>query len=147
MNVKKGNEGTGAQVDLFKDIVNTVDKRQATTAKTVCTKLLMNTVKRDVSSVEASLELTKIPLFRCSHQFQTISLTGTRRLEKSGKTLAKQTPLDRYLARPSSDTSLWYQFVCSSDRVPVISGSSAQASWPLTEEYCHTMLLLHIPNR
>ena len=62
------------------------------------------------------------------------------------KTLTKQTPLDMYLARPSSDTSLWYQFMCSCDRVPVISGLSAQASWPLTEEYCRTMLLLHTPN-
>ena len=51
-----------------------------------------------------------------------------------------------YLARPSSDTSSWYQFVYSRDRVPVISSLLAQASWPLTEEYCRTMLLLHTPN-
>lgn len=67
-------------------MVQATEEDQGTTAKSICTKLLMNTVKRDVSSVEASYELTGLPLFRCSHNFQSVSLTGTRRLEKSRTT-------------------------------------------------------------
>ena len=126
-------------------MVQATEEDQGTTAKSICTKLLMNTVKRDVSSVEASYELTGLPLFRCSHHFQSVSLTGTRRLEKSRTTLTKQTPLDKYLARDSDDSSSWYQFICKTGKVPVISGASTVATWPLNTEYCRTMLLLHTP--
>ena len=60
----KSNQPTGAIADLFNDIVNcSVEDVQA---KSLCSKLLMNTVKRDVSAVEASYELSSLPLFRCS---------------------------------------------------------------------------------
>ena len=53
----KGNEPTGAVVELFNDIANSADECTGASAQRVCTKLLMNTVKRDVSSIEASYEL------------------------------------------------------------------------------------------
>lgn len=65
----KGNEPTGAVVDLFNDMANAADESSGATAKSVCTKLLMNTVKRDVSSMEASYELSSLPLYRCTHTF------------------------------------------------------------------------------
>ena len=70
----KGNQPTGAIADLFNDMVNC--SAEDVQAKSLCSKLLMNTVKRDVSAVEASYELSSLPLFRCSHSFQTISLSG-----------------------------------------------------------------------
>ena len=50
----KGNEGTGAVVDLFNGMANAADETSGATAKYICTKLLMNTVKRDISGIEAS---------------------------------------------------------------------------------------------
>jgi hypothetical protein len=139
----KGNEPTGATVDLFNDMVNTADEATGSTAKTLVTKLLMGTVKRDVSNVEASFELSSLPLYRSSHLIQSVSLSGSRVLERTGSTLTKSTPLDKYLVRENDDSSSWYNFICRSGKVPVISGSNTRATWPLSEDYCRTMLLLH----
>jgi hypothetical protein len=49
----KGNQPTGAVVDLFNDLVNSADEFTGATAKSICTKLLMQTVKRDISAVDA----------------------------------------------------------------------------------------------
>ena len=42
----KGNQPTGAVVDLFNDLVNCADESTGATAKSICTKLLVQTVKR-----------------------------------------------------------------------------------------------------
>ena len=138
----KGNEGIGSSVDLFNDMVNTADT--SATANSLCTKLLMNSVKRDVSAVEAAYEISSLPLYRCTHSFEYVSLSGARRLEKGGPTATKSTALDRYLAREENITCSWYQYVCKGGKVPVIAGYT-RASWPLNEDYCRTMLLLHWP--
>jgi hypothetical protein len=67
--------------------------------KSMCTKLLMNTVKRDIPAVEASYELSRLLLYRSSHNFQNISLSGSRVLRTDGSeiTITKNTPLERYL--------------------------------------------------
>jgi hypothetical protein len=52
--------------------------------KSLCTKLLMGTVKRDISAVETSFELSSLPLYRSSHTFQNLSLTGARILKTTG---------------------------------------------------------------
>ena len=59
-------------------------------------------------------------------------MSGSRRLERDGDTATCSTSLDKYLARP--------QFL------PVVSGGATHATWPLNENYCRTMLLLHWPN-
>jgi hypothetical protein len=125
-------------------MVHSSDGNSAT-ALSLCTKLLMNTVKRDISAVEASFELATLPLYRCTELFQSVSLSGSRVLERTGATTTKKTPLDRYLDRHEKDQSSWYQFICNSGKVPVIAGAT-QATWPLTPDYCRTMLLLHSPN-
>ena len=144
----KGNEPSGAVADLFNDIVNSVDENSdnTVTGKTICTKLLMGTVKGDISAVEASFELSSLPLYRCSHSFQNISSSGARVLPKNGTIATKHTPLDRYLDRPQNDKYSFYQYVCKNGNVPVISGGMLRATWPLTEEYCKNGLLLHWPN-
>ena len=142
----KGGQGTGALVDLFNDMVTSTNEDDNITAKSLCTKLLMQTTKRDISAVEASFELSSLPLYRCSHTFQNVSMSGSRVLERTGSTLTKQTSLDKYLSRPENDVSSWYSFVCKSGNVPVISGGNVRCSLPLNEEYCRTMLLLHSPN-
>ena len=139
----KGSDSTGALVNLFNDMANTSDETSGATAKSLCTKLLMNTVKRDISAVEASFELSGLPLYRCSHQFQSVSMSGSRVLERTGATLTKSTPLDKYLSRPDGDNSSWYEYICKSGKVPVVSGGSVRASWPLSEDFCRTMLLMH----
>ena len=143
----KGNQPTGAVVDLFNDLVNCADESTGATAKSICTKLLMQTVKRDISAVEASFELSRIPLYRCSHTFQNVCLSGYRLLNfyNEDKFVTKNTALDRYLQRDEKDMSSFYGFVCKNGKVPVITGN-IQATWPLDENYCRTMLILHFPN-
>ena len=142
----KGNESTGATADLFNDMINTTDDTSGATARSLCTQLLMGTVKRDISAVEASYELSSLPLYRSSHQFQSVSLSGSRILEKNENGVTKNTALDKYLSRPQNDTNSWYSFISKFGKVPVLSGSYIRATWPLTEDYCRTMLLLHWPN-
>ncbi len=139
----KGNVGTGAMADLFKDMASSANNE--TSLASLCTGLLMKTVKRDVSSVEACHELSMLPLYRCSHQFQSVSLTGTCVLERTGKSATKATPLDKYLARKETDHSSWHSFLCSTGRVPVIQGSTL-ATFPITADYARTVLLMHYPN-
>jgi hypothetical protein len=43
----QGNQPTGAVVDLFNDLVNCADEFTGATAKSICTKLLMQTAKMD----------------------------------------------------------------------------------------------------
>jgi hypothetical protein len=88
----KGNEPTVAIADLFNDMVNCSDENSGSTTKSLYTKLLMGTVKRDISAVETSFELSSLPLYRSSHTFQNLSLTGARILKSNGLTVTKSTP-------------------------------------------------------
>lgn len=126
--------------------MNNSDGSSGKTLKSQCSKLLMNTLKIDISSVDASFELPSIPLFRSSHLFQSVSLTGCRVLQQSGiNTITNSTIIDKYLSRHKNYHSSLYQFISNNGRVPVINGPT-QASWPLQEKYCKTTLLLHFPN-
>ena len=57
----------------------------------------------------------------------------------------KNTALDRYLQRNEKDMSSLYGFVCKNGKVPVITGN-IQTTWPLDDNYCRTMLILHFSN-
>jgi len=130
----KDSEPTGATADLFEDMVNAVDTTDAdqVTGKSICTKMLIKTVgRRDISGPEASFELSGLTLWRCSRQFAYLSMTGSRRLERDGDTATCSTPLDKYLARPQEQQCSWYQFASKAGKVPVVSGGSTHATWPL----------------
>jgi hypothetical protein len=105
-------------VDLFNDLVNSADEFTGATAKSICTKLLMQTVKRDISAVDASFELSRIPLYRCSHTFQNVCLSGCRLLSCNNEDtfVTKNTALDRYLQRDKKDMSFFYGFVVKTER-------------------------------
>ena len=142
----KDSEPTGATADLFKDMVNAVDATDAdqVTGKSMCAKMLIKTVgRRDTSGPEASFELSGLALWRCSRSFTYLSVSGLRRLERK---VTCSTPLDKYLARPQEEHCSWYHFACKNGKVPVVSGGATHATWPLNEDYCRTMLLLHWPN-
>ena len=145
----KDSEPTGATADLFKDMVNAVDATDAdqVTGKSMCAKMLIKTVgRRDISGPEASFELSGLALWRCTRSFTYLSMSGSRRLERDGDTATRSTPLDKYLARPREEHCSWYHFACKDGKVPVVSGGATHTTWPLNEDYCRTMLLLHWPN-
>ena len=142
----KGNQPTGAVVDLFHDLVRSASEDNGATTKSLVSKLLMDTVNRDITAVEASFELSSLPLYRSSHSFKSVSLSGFRVLEKNGVLLTKSTIVDKYLQRHQTQLCSLYDFICNMGKVPVLCGQSTQPSWPLTEEYSKTMLLLHWPN-
>ena len=145
----KDSEPTGATADLFKDMVNAVDATDAdqVTGKSMCAQMLIKTVgRRDIGGPEASFELSGLALWRCSRSFTYLSMSGSRRLERDGDTSTRGTPLDKYLARPQEEHCSWYHFACKDGKVPVVSGGATHATWPLNEDCCRTMLLLHWPN-
>ena len=145
----KDSEPTGATADLFKDMVNAVDATDAdqVTGKSMCAQMLIKTVgRRDIGGPEASFELSGLALWRCSRSFTYLSMSGSRRLERDGDTSTRGTPLDKYLARPQEKHCSWYHFACKDGKVPVVSGGATHATWPLNEDCCRTMLLLHWPN-
>lgn len=45
-----------------------------------------------------------------------------------------------------NDKSYWYQYISRSGKLPDIYGSQIGPSWPLIEDNCCTMMLLHKPN-
>ena len=109
--------------------------------------MLIKTVgRRDISGPEASFELSGLALWRCSRQFTYLSMSGLRRLERDGDTATRSTALDKYLAPPREEHCSWYKFASKNGKVPVVGGGATQATWPLNEDYCRTMLLLHWPN-
>jgi hypothetical protein len=69
------------QLQICSDMVNCSDDNSGSTTKSLGTKLLMGTVKRDISAVETSFELSSLPLYRSSHTIQNLSLTGARILK------------------------------------------------------------------
>ncbi|KAH3791553.1 hypothetical protein DPMN_145041 [Dreissena polymorpha] len=142
----KGNQPTDAISDLFNDMVNTSDESIGANAKSICTKVLINSVKRDISSVEASYELSSLPLYRCSHTSKSVSLSGARVIEKDGQAISRNNALDKYLFREKDKNISFYEFLCEGGKVPVIPGYTLNASWPLEEEYCKIKLFLHWPN-
>lgn len=125
------------------DLTNSVNQSTGSTVQSVCSKLLIDTVKRDISSMETSYELNSLPLYRCSNQFQAVNISESRILERTGFTLTKSTPLDMFLIRAAEDRCSWYQFVCKQGKVSVMSG---RATWPLNEDCSITMELVHWPN-
>ncbi|XP_078350740.1 uncharacterized protein LOC144635515 [Oculina patagonica] len=145
----KDGEPTGATADLFKDMVNTVDTSDAgeISGKSMCAKMLIKTVgRRDISGPEASFELSRLALWQCSRKFNYLSMSGSRRLERDGDTATRSTPLDEYLGRSRRESCSWYQFASKKNKIPVVTGGATHATWPLNEDYCRTMLLLHWPN-
>ena len=130
----KDSERTGATADLFEDMVNAVDSADAVqmTGKSICTKMLIKTVgRRDLGGPEASFELSGLALWRCSHQFTYLSMTGSRRLECDSDSATRSTPLDKYLARLQEQHCSWYQFACKDGKVPVVSRGATHATWLL----------------
>ena len=75
-------------LDLYCNIVHSSDSNGAD-GKPVCTKLLMETVKRNISAVKASYELSDLPL----HRFQSVSLSGSRVLNWSESQFTFFSPL------------------------------------------------------
>ena len=73
-------------------------------------------------------------------------MTGSRRLEQNGETATTSSSLDKYLARPREELCSWYDFASHNGKVPVVSGGATYATWPLLEDYCRTMMLLHCPS-
>ena len=71
-----------------------------------------------------------------------MSMSGSRVLEQTGAILTKSTPLDKYLFTPDGDNSSWYEYICKSGKVSVVSRGSVRASSPLSEDFCRTMLLM-----
>ena len=72
-----------------------------------------------------------------------MSLSGLKVLEKHGTNVIRSTAFDKYLSRDPRDISSFYYFVCKQGKV---NNSSTQASWPLDERYCRTMLKLQCSN-
>ena len=65
---------------------------------------------------------------------------------ENGEISTKNNALDKYLQRDEGDQTSLYNFLCRNGRVPVITGTHILPSWPLTEDYSRTMLLLHYPS-
>ena len=126
--------------------MNAIDADQVT-GKSMYAKMPIKAVgRRDISGLEASFELSGLALWRCSHPFTYLSMSGSRRLERDGETATRSIPLDKYLARLQDEHCSWYHFASKNGNVPVVSGGSKHATWPLNEDYCRTMLLLHWPS-
>lgn len=140
----KGNQPTGAVIDLFNDMINCADDSTCTTAKSICSTLLIGIIERDVSSVENSFELSGLAQYRSFHTFQSVIFSGSRILDnsKGNATLTKHNIIEKYVSTDENEKNSLYSFICKQGKVPVVNGYSS-ASWPLVNDYCRFALLLH----
>ena len=138
----KGSQSSSALCEDMRSIATNADPESSDARKCI-NKLLMQTAKRDVTSVEASHELSGLPLYHCSEDFVKVSLGG-RLLQRVGDSATRPHMIDKYIARPSSDKRSLYEFLCDFG-VPVIQGNT-YATRPISVEYAKAQLLLHYPD-
>jgi hypothetical protein len=139
------------------------DKRDV---KRVARKLLNICSKnRVISKQEAVCQLIGLPLYTCSEILEPVSLAGNIRLGTEFQ--AKRTFLSRYVNREKTadvenmsldqyfhhcynktgDRSNSRNFEKSKTRIPIYSGASCEAVYPITPAYARGIMLIHSPWR
>lgn len=117
---------------------------------------LMNraAANRIISKQETMIQAAGLDLVRCSDIIETVSLTGSYRLMKGGK--APSTMIGKYakrdLAGPEGPLSLDQFFRRRKQRtnvswsiIPHYVGGRSQPTYPVTEGYARSVLIIHRP--
>lgn len=95
--------------DLFSDMEN--NSEESSGEQSLSSKLLMNTVKRDISLWGHLLSCLSFP-FCSSHLFQWVSLTGS--IHQCQRTIREEEEVDRYIVIHPRNNSFWIQNYWSS---------------------------------
>jgi hypothetical protein len=139
--------------------------------RTLRNRLLNKTVaRRMISKLKCMVELGKLDAWVCNEKFTKVSLSGFKKLEKDGETGSKNTPIEKYMMRgPAIDGISLYHFVLDNGNtpiieadtagegsyeqvdarscVPVFTGGAMHPTWPLSDSYARSMLIVHKPWR
>ena len=156
----KGNETIVEEKNQMKALIlGSQDVTGSTNdVKRVARKLLNKTTKdKVISKQECMCHLAKLPLYLCSESFETVSISGEYRLCTSGE--AKSSFLSKYAKRDTDwgHMSLHQYFhfkknFASSRQpssqkciIPHIVGARSAPTYPPTEGYAKSVLILHEP--
>lgn len=159
----KGNETIVEERSQMKALILGSQDISGTTndVKRIARKLLNKTSKdKVISKQECMCQLAKLELFMCSESIETVSISGEYRLCTSGE--AKSSFLTKYAKRNitncnemslhqyfhftknSASSRLYSSHKCI---IPHYVGARSVPTYPLTEGYAKSVLILHVPWR
>ena len=132
-----------------------------TDVKRIARKLLKKTSKdKVISKQECMCHLVKLDLFLCSESIDTVSISGEYRLCTSNE--AKRSILVKYAKRDAPECSemSFHQFFHHTKNIipskihknhrwiiPHYVGARSYQTFPITEGYAKSVLILHVPWR
>ena len=157
----KGNESLLEEMKQMKALILGCEDISGTSkdVKRIARKLLNQTTKdKVISKQECMCHLARLDLFLCSEAIETVSISGEYRLCTSGQ--SNFSFLTKYAHRDISkykDMSLhqYFEYIkngalkgaCSNRRsiIPHYVGAKSVPTYPPTEGYAKSVLLLHVP--
>jgi hypothetical protein len=159
----KGEISSTDAVSIFKKLVNNTSLSDNISFASLAQRLNMRILRtRELSAAEADFCLAGMKYYECTVQFIRISLNvGQRVLDvdaatnidergdvgDEGHSVVRANQFDKYLKRPDGDlASTFHKYNTRTQRIiPVYLHADMQPSWPISESYAKTMLLLHTP--
>ena len=157
----KGNETIVEEKKQMKALILGSQDISGTTndVKRIARKLLNKTCKdKIISKQECMCHLAKLDLFLCSESIETVSISGEYRLCTAGE--AKSSFLSKYAKRDTTkynELSLheYFHYIKNSELsrgysshkyiIPHFVGARSLPTYPPTEGYAKSVLLLHVP--
>ena len=156
----KGNETNMEEMKQMKALnLGSQDTSGTTSDVKKIAKKLLNKISKDkvISKQECMCHLAKLDLFLCSESIETVSISGEYRLSTSNE--AKSSFLAKYANRDSTKWSNWSlhdyfhhvkNFASSKPYnskyiIPHYVGARSVPTYPPTEGYAKSVLILHVP--
>ena len=157
----KGNESLIEEMKQMKALILGMNEISGSSkdVKRIARKLLNKTTKdKVISKQECMCHLAKLDLFLCSEAIETVSISGEYRLCTSGQ--SNFSFLTKYAQRDISkycDMSLHQYFDYMKNKIlnhawnnrrciiPHYVGAKSSPTYPPTEGYAKSVLLLHVP--
>ena len=159
----KGEVSSTEALDMFRQIANS-SLDGSTPLSTLAQKLNMKLIRsKEMPKAEAVFDLQRLPSFSSSKQTVNVSLNVGHRQVENGENAAddggnvdaaaigtvKKNAWDKYIEGKVDGTLgatvTFSSYVKQGGCVPNYLNAHERACWPLTEEYCGTMLMLHKP--
>ena len=165
----KGEVSSNEAVLIFHKLIHSKNLPTSTSFKSLAQRLNMKVLQsREVPDAEAAFCLQGLQHYHSSFSFNRVSLAVGERAMADGTREGDEDPItgevravranafDKFRKKKADGeleaATTFHAFNCSvnagtSNRIPVYTnGAQLRATWPLTEKYARTMLLLHKPS-
>jgi hypothetical protein len=155
----KGNECTQKEKEILKKYILNIKKQHTSTTdkqeSAMVARMVMNRIIKEkmISKQEVMVDIAQLPLFECSETVETVSISGSYRLNEKGT--KKTSFFHRYAERKDCmGMSLHEYFNYTKNQknnmakkvvVPYYVGGKCIPHYPPTEEYARSVFVIYIP--